>query len=439
MTRRFMSLLASAALAFAAVPAPALADAGYSSPSLVADSNSSAIENFYTARHDAPLWLANPPAVAKLITALKRAPLDGLAEGPALAANAEAAVARAQGGDPAAARTAERLLSSAWVRYVAVLRAPGKKVIYGDPYVTPSFSAPRVLGEAGRAPSLASHVDTVSAVNSIYSKLRDAAWAEAQLPGGGNSARLVANMERAKIIPASGRFIVVDAATQRLFMYENGAVKDSMKVIVGKEEFPTPMVASMIWYTTYNPYWHVPYHLIQRVIAPNMLKQGPAYLKKQGYEIVDSWSDNPTVLSPSSVDWKAAAAGSIQVKVRQLPGPANSMGKMKFNFPNGEGIYLHDSPEKELFLKASRDLSNGCIRLEDAKRLGRWLIGAEPVAPSAAPEQHVRLPQGVPVYVTYLTAQFNGDQVTLIDDIYGRDTAGAARLASLPKDPTGTN
>ena len=135
-----------------------------------------------------------------------------------------------------------------------------------------------------------------------------------------------------------------------------------------------------------------------------MIEQGEAYLKKSGYEVVSDWNGTQ-VLPASSVDWKAVAAGTVHIKIRQLPGPTNSMGKMKFNFANPEGIYLHDTPNKALFAQSNRALSNGCIRLEDAKRLGRWLLGREPVAPTAAAEQHVSLPQGVPVYVTYLTAQ----------------------------------
>jgi murein L,D-transpeptidase YcbB/YkuD len=102
------------------------------------------------------------------------------------------------------------------------------------------------------------------------------------------------------------------------------------------------------------------------------------------------------------------------------------MGKMKFNFANPEGIYLHDTPTKVYFTHNNRALSNGCIRLEDAKRLGRWLMGREPVPPTAAAEQHVQLPQGVPVYVTYLTAQPHIGEQALVRDVYGWDAPGAS-------------
>ena len=105
----------------------------------------------------------------------------------------------------------------------------------------------------------------------------------------------------------------------------------------------------------------------------------------------------------------------------QLPGPANSMGRIKFPFPNSEDIYLHDTPNKNLFASDDRTLSHGCIRLEDAERLGRWLMGHDPQSDSREPEQNVLLPSPVPIYVTYLTAQANNGQLSYVDDIYGRD------------------
>ena len=164
-------------------------------------------------------------------------------------------------------------------------------------------------------------------------------------------------------------------------------------------------------------------------LAPNVIKQGEGYLKKNGYEVVSDWNATE-ILPASSIDWKAAAAGTTHVKIRQLPGATNSMGKMKFNFANSEGIYLHDTPNKALFAQSNRALSNGCIRLEDAKRLGRWLLGREPVAPTTAAEQHVSLPQGIPVFVTYLTAQPHLGENALVRDIYGWDARAPVSTAA---------
>jgi murein L,D-transpeptidase YcbB/YkuD len=215
------------------------------------------------------------------------------------------------------------------------------------------------------------------------------------------------------VYPARGRYLLVDAASARLFMVEDGQVADSMKVIVGKPAAQTPTIASKIYYATLNPYWNVPADLARTLIAPNVLKQGVGYLRERGYQVLASFDEDAQPISPNSVDWKAVAAGRATVKIRQLPGPANSMGRVKFGFPNGYGIFLHDTPRKELFASDARAISNGCVRLEDAPKLARWLLGRDPeaVAASSEPEQHVLLPRAVPIYITYLNP--GADQLAL--------------------------
>ena len=202
-------------------------------------------------------------------------------------------------------------------------------------------------------------------------------------------------------IPPQGRFVLVDAASARLYMLENGRVEDSMRVIVGKPETPTPALKSVINYETLNPYWHVTGDLAKTLIAPRVLSKGPSYLTARGYEVVSTWGKDAQVLPAASVDWKAVAAGAAKVYVRQRPGPANSLGQFKFDLPDGDGIYLHDTPKKELFAQDERNLSHGCVRLEDAPRLARWLLGKDPPAASV-PEQNVLLPEPVPIRISYL-------------------------------------
>jgi len=434
--RNLLKSAAFAALALVTVPAGAAAQATSAtaaSPQLTMLSSNSDIARFYTASKNAPIWFRPGQADAgpALVIILRRAPLDGFARGPQLATDVEAALAKAQA-NPGASLEAEYVLSSAWIAYVQAIHAPTPGMLYGEKWVTPvAPSSFQVLREALNAPSLAQHLKSVSDINPIYAALRDAAVTEAKLPGGGNSARYAANLERARSIPATGRFVLVDAATARLWMYQDGKPVDSMKVVVGDKDklgLPTPMIASVIWYATFNPYWHVPDHLIRK-IATKHAGGMEAYLKTNGYEVVSDWSATQ-ILPASSIDWKAVADGTVHVKVRQLPGPTNSMGRLKFNFANPEGIYLHDTPTKAYFAQSNRALSNGCIRLEDAKRLGRWLLGHEAVAPSAAAEQHVNLPQGIPVYVTYLTAQPSIGEPKLVRDIYGWDARSTVSTAA---------
>ena len=222
---------------------------------------------------------------------------------------------------------------------------------------------------------------------------------------------------------------MVDTAGARLYMIEDGRIIDSMKVIVGKADpsTQTPMLASTIYYATLNPYWHVSQEILRGTIAPNVVSLGLGYFRSRGYQVLGS---DGSLLDPAKVDWRAVAAGRESVRVRQLPGPANSMGRIKIGFPNDSDIYLHDTPNKALFAQDDRNLSHGCVRLEDAERLGRWLLGRDAEAASAEPEQQVLLPKPVPIYMTYLTAHVEDGRLAFVDDIYGRDSQ-PQQLAAL--------
>ncbi|AJR25155.1 cell wall degradation protein [Sphingobium sp. YBL2] len=233
--------------------------------------------------------------------------------------------------------------------------------------------------------------------------------------------RLIAlNLERTRLLPGPQvRHVVVDAASARLWYFSKGVQDGTMKVVVGAKESQTPMMAGMVRYATLNPYWNVPSDLVERKLAPRMLNG--ASLTKLRYEALSDWSANAQKLEPAAIDWRAVADGRTELRVRQLPGGDNAMGKVKFMFPNDLGIYLHDTPSRDLLAKPARQFSNGCVRLEDAQRLGRWFFG-KPLKPdSDKPEQHVPLPQPVPVYLTYLTAVPTAGGVQFMPDVYGRD------------------
>jgi L,D-transpeptidase YcbB len=422
---------ACAALMIFVTPATAATSPQLPSPAQSYGPVSQAISAFYAARQGTPLWLRDGPdsaAARQLITILRRASLDGFQSGPALAAQADTLIGRGRAGDTAALAIADRLLSTAWILYVQALETPPSGMTYADSWVMPRRQAPAlILARAAKAPSLASHIATVSNVNPIYAQLRDAAWAANQT----NDLRVLASLDRARDMPFQNRYIMVDAAGARLYMIEDGRIADSMKVIVGKSTAPTPMLASTIYYATLNPYWHVSGDMIRTLIAPNVLNQGIGYLKTRGYQVISAESSDAQLLDPAKIDWHAVAAGRLQVKVRQLPGPANSMGHMKFGFANAYDIYLHDTPGKDLFAQDARGLSHGCIRLEDAHRLGRWLMQREPTTASPEPEQNITLPTPVPIYVTYLTAQASDGRLSFVDDIYGWDAQHRSQVAAL--------
>jgi murein L,D-transpeptidase YcbB/YkuD len=233
---------------------------------------------------------------------------------------------------------------------------------------------------------------------------------------------LLVNMDRVRALPsmASGRWVLVDAASARLWMYEGRRIAGTMKVVVGKPESQTPAMAGFLRYAIVNPYWNLPDDLMPSRITDKVLANGPGYVSSSGYQVLSSWDEDAAVLDPAKVDWRAVAAGQQAVRVRQLPGPGNFMGAVKFMFPNAQGIYLHDTPERDLLAKDARYFSNGCVRLEAASKLGQWLLG-KPLPRSKTPERRVELPVPVPIFITYLTAVPDGAAIRFRPDTYGRD------------------
>ena len=422
----------AAAIAVAAAPLPAAAASVAAAQSLGIARGGDSISDFYRARQGRPLWLAPASGMAaqRLLELLSEAEVDGLDPDRYQVRKLERAVRSAQGGKRAAVDRAELMLSQAFVAYARDLRrAPDIGMKYVDRELVPGPPLARALLEdAARADLLPTYVRRLGWMHPTYGELRQA------LAGGNYRTEterrtLALNLERARALPGGKqRHIVVNTAAQRLFMYEDGRVVDFMRVVVGKKANPTPMMAAYIRYTSLNPYWNVPPDLAAERIAPNVVKQGVRYLRSHGYQVLSDWTDSATVIDPNGIDWQAVADGRTEVRVRQLPGPGNAMGRMKFMFPNDEGVYLHDTPERELLEEASRMFSGGCVRLEDAPRLARWLYGKSLAPQGASPEQPVPLAQLVPVYLTYLTAVPSGSQIAYFDDIYGRD---AARLAQL--------
>ncbi len=237
------------------------------------------------------------------------------------------------------------------------------------------------------------------------------------------------NLKRFKRLPSDlgNRYVMVDLTTQTLMMVENGETVDTMKVVIGKPATQTPIMAGVLRYSVLNPYWNVPYDLAQTSVARKYLAQGMPYLRRTGFKVLD---DNGSVMDPRDVDWKGAASGDVRITVRQDPGPGNGMGAAKFMFPNALGIYLHDTPSRQLFDAKERMFSAGCIRVEDYERFGTWLYGDMPTPTGNAAEQRVDIPDPVPVYITYFTAVPTETGFDFREDIYGRDASRIALAGS---------
>src|SRR5215217_6405004 len=414
------------------------------------------IEAFYAARGRRPLWIGRG-GEDRLLRILQESWSDGF--DPARYRVAEIAAALAAG-DPAALARADLLLSEAWVRYRQDLATPpaAARPSYAEQGLAPAPAAARaLLDAAAAAPDPRAHADTALQGNAIYDALRDgyrryrAQWSslpQDRLPdnpspealrhrlglragaaadaalrrfqrvhglaetGAADPATVAAlnlgaahyegiirlNLERARAVPAqSGRFVLVDTAAARLWMFEGTRPAGTMRAIVGKPNMETPALAARLRYATLNPYWNVPVDLA-RQRAQRVLREGTGVLARDRLQILSQFSAEDRVLSPASVNWRAVAAGREPLRLRQLPGGANVMGAIKFMMPNNFDIYLHDFPDKPLFTHADRRLSSGCVRLEDAPRLARWLFGGTAPQPNGPrPEQRVDLPQPVPV------------------------------------------
>lgn len=399
----------------------------------IASEADSQVRAFYRARNYRPIWIDPAsgrlhPAAHTLARLLETSAADGIKPSKLGARGVRRALYKAARGDIKALAKAEVRLSEAFARYVQLMRRdPGVGVIYQSDLLRPAPpTATAALTRAVGSASLDRYVADMGWMVPLYAPMRrsmeSAAYPE-------DRRRVALNLARLRAIPAglSRRYVIVDAASSQLWMYEGDRVADQMRVVVGKPSEQTPMMAGFFRSVIVNPYWNVPEDLVRSRIAVNALAHGTAYLRESGYQVLSDWTDRPSLVSPDEVDWQAVAAGSQTVRVRQLPGPRNFMGRVKFMFPNEIGIYLHDTPDKALLRGDDRHLSSGCVRLEDAARFGRWLMKKPLPRRVRKPEQAIDVPELVPVYITYLTARVEADGLVSVADIYGLDQVGEGR------------
>ena len=242
-------------------------------------------------------------------------------------------------------------------------------------------------------------------------------------------------MERMRWLPHLGEraFVAVNVPMFRLFGWdkvpETGAPDFDMGVIVGKAlNTRTPVFMSEMKSLTFRPYWNVPKSILQKEILP-ILRRGPGYLDRQEMEIVDGQGDDARVVEPSPANVELLAKGKL--RLRQRPGPRNSLGQVMFMFPNDDNVYLHSTPAPELFGRARRDFSHGCIRVEDPVGLAAWALKDQPdwtrekiiAAMQGKPSRRVTLTRPIRVVIYYVTAAVipAENAVHFADDIYGHD------------------
>ena len=225
--------------------------------------------------------------------------------------------------------------------------------------------------------------------------------------------------------------IVVNIPEFRLRAYdENFKVALAMNVVVGRAfGHGTPVFEDQMRYVIFRPYWEVPYSITRAELLPHLVRD-PDYLTKKGFEVVNSRQDVITSGTVTNDVLAQLHAGTLFI--RQMPGPKNSLGLVKFIFPNDFNVYLHDTPAHELFSKSRRDFSHGCIRLERPADLAVWVLSDNPgwnmdrvlAAMNRQTTQEVNLAHRIPVLILYGTAIVPEDGlVYFYDDIYGHDAA----------------
>ena len=213
-------------------------------------------------------------------------------------------------------------------------------------------------------------------------------------------------------------------------------VQFTMKVVVGKAlGHSTPVFSEIMEYVVFRPYWEVPPSITRAELIPHMIRD-PDYLASKDLEVVDSHEKVVAAGAVSTEVINELRAGRLSL--RQKPGPKNSLGLVKFVFPNSYNVYMHDTPATEFFAKSRRDFSHGCIRLENPPELAAWVLRNNPgwtmerirAAMKADTPQQVKLAQPIPVFIVYGTAVVTEDGlVHFYDDIYGHDTALEKALA----------
>jgi len=265
--------------------------------------------------------------------------------------------------------------------------------------------------------------------------LGKATWAALSVPLSWRLRQIELALERMRWLPHLGEraFVAVNVPMFRLFAWdkvpESGIPDFEMGVIVGKAlNTRTPVFLEEMTHLIFQPYWNVPKSILRSEILP-ILRRDLGYLARQHMEMVDGQGDDARVVAASSDNVERLALGEL--RLRQRPGPKNALGQVKFMFPNDENIYLHSTPAPELFGRARRDFSHGCVRVEDPVALAVWALKDQPewtrekivAAMNGKPSFKVNLTKPIRVVMYYVTATVMPDTNTIhfAEDIYNQD------------------
>jgi murein L,D-transpeptidase YcbB/YkuD len=269
------------------------------------------------------------------------------------------------------------------------------------------------------------------------------------------------NLERYRWLPRDfgKRYILVNIPDYHLYAFDGGRRALEMRVIVGDQYGnATPVFADSMSYLVFRPRWYLPRRILVDEVIPQV-RQNIFYLAENHFEVVDA-KRRSTILDPASIDWAAVDTTNLPFRVRQRAGESNSLGLVKFMFPNQFSVYLHDTPAGWLFRQQRRALSHGCVRVERPVELADFVLAGQDgwsdstirtamgppdtmpdsIGPSSDTDttegRTVRLEHKVPVYILYLTAYVEDGVLNFRGDPYGKDAQAQERLGK-PKPADG--
>jgi L,D-transpeptidase YcbB len=270
---------------------------------------------------------------------------------------------------------------------------------------------------------------------SVDGLIRENTFAAMNVPAQARLNQLKNNLVRLRVPSAhlSNRFVVCNIPAAQVEAVENGVVASRHVAVVGKPDRPSPDINSKIVEINFNPYWTVPVSIVRRDLIPKM-QEAPDYLTSNRIRIFDPRGNE---LAPAQINWYSEEATNYMFK--QDPGDFNSLGSIRINFPNKDGVYMHDTPNKNLFGEDFRFHSSGCIRIQNVRDLVNWLLVETPgwarpeidAVVKSGDRKDARIAKPVSLYWIYVTAWATADGVVQFrDDIYNRD--GLASVA-LPR------
>ncbi|WP_325892927.1 L,D-transpeptidase family protein [Grimontia sp. NTOU-MAR1] len=249
---------------------------------------------------------------------------------------------------------------------------------------------------------------------------------------------LALNMERLRLWPTEReKIILVNIPNYEMELWMDSQLILDSKVVVGRPSRRTPLFESRLDSVVFNPSWNVPVKIMREDILPKV-QQDSEYLDKHSYTVLSSWV-NGSVISSEEIDWEAVSPNNFPYRLQQSPGNFNALGRYKFNTPNGNAIYLHDTPAKGLFNKSRRAYSSGCIRVQKAEVLAQILLkrsglkfGDYEYYQRIPETKWVSLRKKIPVHTIYQTVWVNDEgEVQFREDVYHYDTRPKRNSSSL--------